>query len=161
MVHKPVFYRMSCPVGEQQCAGVGNVCFWFVLQVWTGGTVCGSGRHSSWPCPQGVGLGGGIVTDVSRLSGGEGPRGVFDDRDEQIGDLSSPLPHTSLSRHVSVSARSIWWPSAPADPPCASKAETGRAAQHRAPPQLILTPSTCQVCWDHGNKETLWINKHG
>lgn len=37
-----------------------------------------------------------------------GPEGVFDDRDERIADLSSPPSHTSLSRHVSVSARSIW-----------------------------------------------------
>ncbi|KAI9543367.1 hypothetical protein NQZ68_012016 [Dissostichus eleginoides] len=64
-----------------------------------------------------------------------------DDGDERTGDLSSPLPHTSLSRHVSVIARSIWWPSAPADLPCASKA---------AP--VIFTPYTCQVCQDHGTK---------
>lgn len=41
----------------------------FVLQVWTGGVVCGGGSHSSWPCPQGVGGGvglvGGTVADVS------------------------------------------------------------------------------------------------
>lgn len=58
----------------------------------------------------GFGLVGGIVADVSCPWGVGGGRaqGVFDDRDEWIGDLSSPFSHTSLSRHVSVSARSIW-----------------------------------------------------
>lgn len=36
--------------------------------------------------------------------------------------LSSSWSHTSFSRHVSVSARSIWWPGAPAGSPCAFKA---------------------------------------
>lgn len=54
MVLKLVCRRMSCPEGSHS-AEVSAVCFRFVLRAWLGSTVCGSGRHSSWPCPQGVG----------------------------------------------------------------------------------------------------------
>ncbi|KAK5893523.1 hypothetical protein CgunFtcFv8_006389 [Champsocephalus gunnari] len=84
----------------------------------------------------------GVLQQMFSCPSDGGGAAASDDGDERTGDLSSPLPHTSLSRHMSVSARSIWWPSAPADPPCASKA---------AP--VIFTPSTCQVCQeDHGRK---------
>ncbi|MEQ2200570.1 hypothetical protein XENOCAPTIV_000250, partial [Xenoophorus captivus] len=77
---------------------------------------------------------------------GGGLRKALDDTEEEIDDLSSYLPHTSLSRHVSVSARSIWWLSAPADLACAFKPGTGSAVpalayQHDS--FLPLPPAKC------------------
>lgn len=85
-----------------------------------GGFRLGWGTAADVVCPYGDGCM--EVAEAATDVGG----GAFDDRDEQA--VTSPLPHTSLSRHVSFSARSIWWPGAPADPPCASKAGTGSAA---------------------------------
>lgn len=72
---------------------------------------------------------------------GRGLRKALNDTEEGIGDLSYALSHTSLFRHVSVSARSIWWPSAPADLPCAFKPGTASAVpalahQHDSFPPL-------------------------
>lgn len=122
MVLKPVCPRTICPGGEQQSCESVQVFFFFlfvfcpqfVLQVWTG---CGVQRWQAFKLAvpsRGVWKWGselGIAADVS-CPRGEGAAGWREEclmtRDERLGDLSSPPPHTSLSRHVSVSARSIW-----------------------------------------------------
>lgn len=167
ILFKLVCHWMICPRvggGGSAVLQVGTVCVQFVLQVCTGSTACATGRRSSWLRPSGGACGWSSGWEGAPQQmfpvrpsdrGGRwwwGAQGAFDDTDEWIGDLSSPLPHTSLSRHVSVSARSIWWPSAPADLPCASKAGTGSAVRRRSTARAIFTPSTCQVCRDRGNK---------
>lgn len=89
---------------------------------------------------------------VGKGGGGEGEGGGMRMRDERTGDLSSPLAHTSLSRHVSVSGGSIWWPSAPADPPCVflrrGLAAARAGTSHFGPPP----PAKCvQGNWTKGN----------
>lgn len=161
MVHKLVCQQMICPGGVPRSE-------LSALQVCTGSTVCNCGwKAIKLAVPSGGGCGVWVykralqqMFNVRLMEVGRGSEKRFDDTDERITDLSFPLLHTSLSRHVSVSARSIWWPSAPADLPCASKAGTGSAAQHRSPARVIFAPPPAKCAGTTGINETLRINKH-
>lgn len=108
--------------------------------------MCSGGRRPSWPCPQGVMV---VQQEAGWVRKGHysscflsvgGPRGVFDDRDERLDDLSSPLPHTSLSPTcVSQCQVNMVTQRACRSAMC-FHGRTGSAAQQHAPARIIFTP---------------------
>lgn len=140
--------------------------FGFVLQVWTGSTVCGNGRHSSLPCPKGVV--GGVQVGRGHCSRcflsvrRGGPQGALDDRDERFGDPSSPpsshLPLPDMCQSVPGQCGGpVRLPIRHVLPRQGLAVLHSTAHQHES----FSPPPPAKCNGTTGINETLWINKYG
>lgn len=135
-----------------------------MLGVWTGGSLQ---RWQAFKLAMpsgggggGLGLGGGIVADVSCPWGAGGAQGVFDDRDEWIGDLSLPPFLTPPFSDMCQSAPGQYGdpallPLRHVLPRQGLAALRGTVHQHES-----FSPTPPAKCVGHeGINETLWVNR--